>query len=338
MKSTRKNSTLNDQTRTLIINKIENLGEPIVKVARDLQVNEKTVASVLRLYRATGRIEKLKQKGHAKTKITAEISMFIERQIERDKSVTLKMIKQAIYDNHHLNVAISTIHLHLEHLRITLKRSGIILDRVNDAIRVAQRKEFATYFLTYHPTDDKKNIFVDECGFNLHLRRNYARSVSGTRVNNVVPTVRGRNTTLLMAISGQQVVHYKLISGSCNSEIFSQFLIDLDHLLLSTHGINDGFIVMDNARPHTAKLTTETIKVLSNSAKFLSPYSFMLNPIEFSFSKIKTKVRSLLGQGETDLIQVIPTAIASVTPDDCQGWYRLIRRNCALAMQEHSFE
>ena len=35
---------LNDQTRTLIINKIENLGEPIVKVARDLQVNEKTVA------------------------------------------------------------------------------------------------------------------------------------------------------------------------------------------------------------------------------------------------------------------------------------------------------
>ena len=76
--------------------------------------------------------------------------MFIERQIERDKSVTLKMIKQAIYDNH------LTIHLHLEHLRITLKRSGIILDRVNDAIRVAQRKEFATYFLTYHPTDDKK--------------------------------------------------------------------------------------------------------------------------------------------------------------------------------------
>ena len=53
---------------------------------------KKTVASVLRLYRATGRNEKLKQKGHAKTKITAEISMFIERQIERDKSVTLKTL------------------------------------------------------------------------------------------------------------------------------------------------------------------------------------------------------------------------------------------------------
>ena len=58
MKSIRRN----DQSRGMIINKIENLGEPIAKVARDLQINAKTVASVLRLYRATGRIEKKKQK------------------------------------------------------------------------------------------------------------------------------------------------------------------------------------------------------------------------------------------------------------------------------------
>ena len=36
MKSTRRNFKLNDQTRGMIINKIENLGEPIAKVARDL--------------------------------------------------------------------------------------------------------------------------------------------------------------------------------------------------------------------------------------------------------------------------------------------------------------
>jgi len=156
MKSTRRNFTLNEQTRGMIINKIENLGEPIAKVARDLQINAKTVASVLRLYRATGMIEKKKQKDHAKIKISTETSLLIERQIERDKSITLKMLKQAIYDNFQLNVAISTIHLHLEHLKITLKRSGIIMDRVNDKTRIAQRKEFATCFLTSHPTDDKK--------------------------------------------------------------------------------------------------------------------------------------------------------------------------------------
>ena len=42
----------------LIINKIENLSEPIVKVARYLKVNSKTIASVPRLYRAAYRIEK----------------------------------------------------------------------------------------------------------------------------------------------------------------------------------------------------------------------------------------------------------------------------------------
>jgi len=56
MKSIRRN----DQSRGMIINKIENLGESIAKVARDLQINAKTVASVLRLYRATGKIEKKK--------------------------------------------------------------------------------------------------------------------------------------------------------------------------------------------------------------------------------------------------------------------------------------
>ena len=83
-------------------------------------------------------------------------------------------------------------------------------------------------------------------------------------------------------------------------------------------------------------LTMENIKVLLNSVRFLSPYSFILIPIEFLFSKIKTKIRSLFGQGESDLIQLKPSAIASVTLDDYQGWYRLI--HCDIAMKEHIFE
>ena len=102
----------NNQTQRLNNNKIENLGVNIVKVAWDLHVNAKKVASVLRLYRATGNIGNQKQKGHEKTIVFAEISLFIERQFERNKSLTLKMIKHTIYDNLHLNVRIFTIHLH----------------------------------------------------------------------------------------------------------------------------------------------------------------------------------------------------------------------------------
>ena len=43
----------------------------------------------------------------------------------------------------------------IEHLKITLKRSGIFLDTVNDAVTVAQRKKFPIYFLAFHPTDDR---------------------------------------------------------------------------------------------------------------------------------------------------------------------------------------
>ena len=43
----------------------------------------------------------------------------------------------------------------IEHLKITLKRSGKIMDTVNDAVTVAQRKKFPVHFLDFHSTDDR---------------------------------------------------------------------------------------------------------------------------------------------------------------------------------------
>jgi hypothetical protein len=72
---------------------------------------------------------------------------------------------------------------------------------------------------------------VDECGFNLHLRRNYGRNVSGSRVSLVVPTIRGRNVTLLSAINGNGIFYFKIFEGCCTGSIFSTFLQELDRIL-----------------------------------------------------------------------------------------------------------
>ena len=95
---------------------------------------------------------------------------------------------------------------------------------------------------------------------------------------------------------------------------------------------------MDNARPHTSNISRETMETLTNSTKFLSPYSFMLNPIEFSFSKVKTLVRSMLGENsDQNLYDLIISSQGMITREDAQGWFRLIRRNCALAMNNYTF-
>jgi transposase len=248
-------------------------------------------------------------------------------------------MKETISNELGVHLSLETIRKGIISLGITLKRNGLILDRVNDPTRILLRKEYATNFLTSAPIDDMKNVFIDESGFNLHMRRNYGRSLAGARSSSTVPTIRGRNVTLLSTMNAGGVIHYKIFVGSCTSAIFSEFVLQVDEIMQNELNVYDGFIYMDNAKAHTAANSRNAMNTMVNGFIFLSPYSYMLNPIEFSYSKIKACVRNLLHNTEgMELPQLIAMGIASVSETDASGWYRLIRRNCALAMQEFVFK
>ena len=159
--------------------------------------------------------------------------MYIERKIEFDPTITLKELKLGLRTDIGTDLSIESIRKIILRLKITLKRTGLVLNRVNDPERICLRKEFATEFLTLAPIDDRRNVFVDESGFNLHMRRNYGRNYVGRRVAVRVPTVRGRNITLLSAMNSTGVIHYKIFVGSCTSEIFAAFIIELDEIMCS---------------------------------------------------------------------------------------------------------
>ncbi|KAF9897291.1 hypothetical protein BX616_005862, partial [Lobosporangium transversale] len=57
-----------------------------------------------------------------------------------------------------------------------------------------------------HEKFEKKTIFIDEAGFNLHLIREYGWSRKGRPVNVVRPTVRGRNVSVVGAISSTGII------------------------------------------------------------------------------------------------------------------------------------
>lgn len=331
------NKHLTNQLRRLVIQKVECEGESVSKVAADLRIKRTTVNAILKVYRSTGRSDASTSRGCPKRKISDEEGAFIEACVEFNPGITLAEIKDKCVNERGLSVSLSTIWSFLKTLAITLKRSGVLLDRVNDQERLELRRIFANNFLTSASMEDRKNVFIDESGFNLHMRRNYGRSKKGTRVRFVVPTVRGRNLTLLSAISGVGIVHYKLFIGGCKSEQFSAFLKELDEKLVQD-GISDGCIYMDNASAHKSGESRAAMGELTNNCAYMSPYSYMLNPIEFCFSKIKSIVRSLLGISDVDLCVLTSSAISRITREDCEGWYRLIRRNCALAIQNHRFE
>lgn len=327
-----------NEMRNLTIKKIIIDGESVAKTAADLQINRSSVSMIIKKYRDSGAIDKDTQRGCPPKKITPELGEWIEQNMENNPAITLKAMREKCTVEKGMSLSEATLAKFYADTKITLKRSNIIIDRVNDSERITLRSAFANEFLTRASINDSKNIFIDETGFNLHIRRNYGRSLAGARVNVTVPTVRGRNVTLIAAINANGVVFHKIISGSCTSEIFVGFMTELDVHVRDVLNLPNACYYMDNARAHTAGATQQHLTTLSMQSKFLSPYSYMLNPIEYCFSKIKGSVRRLLGNGEHVLADTILQAIREVEEADCQGWYRHIRRNCFLATQEYRFQ
>jgi transposase len=312
-------------------------GDAAIGVARSLGIIQNTVRTIVRRARESGRIERLSVRNRPQRKVTLEIERFIEQLVEVVPSITLRQIADECNSRFGIVLGTSTIDRVLQRLRVTLKRASIVLDRVNDQERLILRHRYASNFL-HNFQVDRKRIFIDECSFNLHLRRGYGRSTMGSRVTLSVPTVRGRNCTLLAAINTEGVVYHKIFYGACTGEIFSVFLEELDEKLKYQYEIHDGILYMDNARPHIANIVKEAHERISNSVVFLSSYSYMLNPIEFAFSKIKNIVRQNLNGNNVELPGVIVEALGEISMNDCEGWYRLIRRNCVLALEYHRFE
>jgi len=81
-------------------------------------------------------------------------------------------------------------------------------------------------------------------------------------------------------------------------------------------------VVMDNLTPHKASGVRQAIEAVGAELHYLPPYSPDLNPIENMWSKVKGKLRSLAARSIDSLHDAIGTALATVTPDDCIGFFR----------------
>ena len=183
-------------------------------------------------------------------------------------------------------------------------------------------------------------IFLDESGFNLHLRRRFARSRLGTRAPTVVPTIRGRNVTLILAASSSRIIHYKIIDDStCNRTIFANFCEELIAIIEGDSHLHNCLIIADNATIHKTNEARTILNTNISDYTFLSPYSYMLNPVENIFSKVKSSVRSsLLFQTDPDLVTSIIRAIETITTEDCSHYYNHMLRNIVRAVNREQFD
>jgi transposase len=163
----------------------------------------------------------------------------------------------------------------------------------------------------------KNLVFIDKTGVNLAMTRNYGRCQGGARVYYNRPGNKGKNITLIGAMSEVGLIATMTFPGSLNT---ASFLVFLEEILLPQLWIG-AIVVMDNLPVHYAETTKALIESVGCFVKFLPPYSPDLSPIELSWSKLKEILRSQGSRTSDALDEAITMAVNLITDENALNWF-----------------
>lgn len=219
----KKNVKISNAQRSILINKVVNGSISIKEAACHLDIPYENAKKIIQVYKTENRINVKKTGNSNFRKINEEILNNIIQKIENNPTVTLEEIKNGIWETCQVSVSKETIRKSLKNIGITRKLLVSTIESVNNSTSKEKRRIFARTFLdNYH--DDSHNIFIDESGFNLHIRRTFGRSGRGCPAYVTVPTLRRTNISLISAINNNEVLHSVCKVGSINSADFLDFL------------------------------------------------------------------------------------------------------------------
>ena len=157
----------------------------------------------------------------------------------------------------------------------------VAADRNRHDVKVARAAHVEWYTLTVNSNHPPEMVFVDESGFYLWLSRTRGRTHRGERAVRVVNGQRGRNFTLILAVSTEGVRHTDFYEGEVTADRFNTWL----EAASIAAGEGRKVFIMDNAPCH--RRADEANLLEGHSIRKLPAYSPFLNIVENAFSMWK---------------------------------------------------
>jgi transposase len=297
-----------------------------------------TATAIVRKHQSVGSLVSATRGGAHRLKITQQALDLLSEWTDQRPDSTLNQLKTRLGNELNILVTEKTISRALTKIGFTMKILRTIPVSRNCPETVLARTVYAQRFLEEAPADHKHIVWVDECGFNLHLRRKFGRARKGELATVTVANGRGRNISLCAAMSEEGFLLDRLKPGAYNAEEFILFLQELFEVLTRL-GRDNCWIICDNASFHHTAAVLSCVNSFGHQLVFLPPYSPMLNPIESLFGKWKTLIRTQLAtMTQEALLEQMAISRAEISQHDCLGWIRDMNRNIGLSLQRHIFE
>ena len=190
-----------------------------------------------------------------------------------------------------------------------LQKKSVRASERDEAGRLSWRKQVASLHA-------ELLVFVDESGSNLAMTRLYAWAPKNERAHADVPKNRGRNTTILGAMSAKGWQVGMTLEGAADRLAFEVFV---EHYLLPTL-VPGQIIVLDNLSIHKGQRVRELVEAAGCSLLFLPTYSPDFNPIELAWSKLKSFLRKAGARTREELERAIGQGLATISPQDTRHW------------------
>ena len=160
-------------------------------------------------------------------------------------------------------------------------------------------------------------IFIDESGVNLAMVRLYARALRGKRAYGTRPQKRGKNISMVSAITLKEVLTFFNVLGAIDGVTFEAFIVSK----LVTKLWKVACVILDNCSVHKGSIVEKAIKEAGGQVIYLPPYSPDFSPIESCWSKLKGILRSFGARTYRALESAITQAYQQVSEQDLYNWF-----------------
>jgi transposase len=145
----------------------------------------------------------------------------------------------------------------------------------------------------------------------------YARALKGKRAYGTRPQKRGKNVSMVSAITLKEVLTFFNVLGATDRITFEAFIVRK----LVPKLWKGACVVLDNSSIHKGKEIEKAISLAGAQVIYLSPYSPDFSPIENCWSKVKGILRKLGARTYRALDEAITKAYQQVSSQDLFHWF-----------------
>ena len=235
---------ISNEVRECLVRSYEDPTEDYLMVADTLGVNRSTTRGILTRYIREGRVQERPRGGRNNLKVDDDIKQCLNVIVDDNCMLTLTEInrelrrrlprKPQIHDR--------TAGRTLDSMRVSLKLARPLPVDRNRPDVIQSRFEYANWFSI------QAWSVIDECGYNIWTARSYDRAAVGERAYKQVNGQRGRNVTIVIAVSSRAgLVHHSVQIGGMTTQRFQDFLLQTHQRLPPNDQV---FFIYNNAPAH----------------------------------------------------------------------------------------